>query len=134
MNLFIINTNKQKDNRYEREMLKEKKCAAYRSTKHKIEEIQAGDKVLLYSNEVGVIARGIASGELKIQEDNGEPSAEYYMFLEQFYELVIPITYSQVVKLIKKYDPKFSRPFNQTALKFTIPFSEKIWSEVNNYI
>lgn len=134
MNLFIINTNKQRDSRYEREMLKEKKCAAYRSTKHRIEDIRAGDKVLLYSNEVGVIATGTASGKLKMKEDNGESNAEYYMLLEQFYELAIPIPYSKIVKLIKKFDPTFSRPFNQTALEFSPPFSEQIWSEVDKYV
>ncbi|MDN3451834.1 hypothetical protein QMA09_16715 [Planococcus sp. APC 3906] len=62
MNLFIINTNKQSDSRYENEMIAERKCAAYRLTKEVIEKIQKDDKVLLYSNEVGIIARGVAEG------------------------------------------------------------------------
>ncbi len=51
MSLFIINTNLQKDTRYEREMLQEEKCAACRSTKTDIQNIQKNDKVLLYTNK-----------------------------------------------------------------------------------
>lgn len=56
MNLLIINTNKSSDQRYELEMVEGQKCAAYRSTKKEIESIQKGDKVLLYSNGIGIIA------------------------------------------------------------------------------
>lgn len=56
MNLFIINTNFRKDKRYEQEMLSEKKCAAYSSTKFIIENIKSKDLVLLYTNQKGIVA------------------------------------------------------------------------------
>ncbi|MEM5644044.1 hypothetical protein AAHB52_30045 [Bacillus toyonensis] len=90
MALFIINTNLQKDSRYECEMLEEKKCAAYRSTKTDIQNIQENDRVLLYTNKRNY-CKGIASGKLFMKEDNGEPNAEYYMPLINFTELIKPI-------------------------------------------
>ncbi|WP_129727920.1 hypothetical protein [Ectobacillus funiculus] len=134
MNLFIINTNKQREHRYEQEMLKERKCAAYRSTKHEIEGIQTGDKVLLYSNEIGIIARGIADGRVQKKEDNGEVEAEYFMSLDEFYELVIPIPYGDIVSIIKQVDPFFARPFNRTSLKFGPSISREIWEKAYKYV
>ena len=100
MNLFIINTNKQADKRYEQEMIDEQKCAAYRSTKEDIVHIQKGDKVLLYSNNNGIIARGIADGEVMKKEDISEIDAEYYMSLDDFYQYIKPIKYQQILSMI----------------------------------
>lgn len=134
MNLFIINTNKQSDNRYEQEMIDEHKCAAYRSTKREIERIQKEDKVLLYSNGSGIIVRGIADGEVMKKEDRGEIEAEYYMRLNEFYEYIKPINYKQILSIIQKADSSFNKPFNATSLKFSLPISQKIWEEVNKFV
>ena len=134
MNLFIINTNKSTNNRYEQEMIAEQKCSAYRSTKTDISDIKKGDKVLLYSNEVGIIARGTADGQLKRNEDNGEPDAEYYMELDEFYEYIRAIPYRRIVSILKKAHPGYSKPFNVTSLKFSMPASKEIWGEINKYV
>jgi len=134
MKLFIINTNKQRDMRYEQEMLSEKKCAAYRTTKQEIEAIQMGDKVLLYSNEVGIIASGIADGVLQKNEDNGEIDAEYYMSLNEFYQFIKPISYNKIRKILQKADPSFNKLFNVTVLKIDSPVSEEVWHEVCMYV
>ncbi|KAA6461555.1 MULTISPECIES: hypothetical protein [Bacillus cereus group] len=134
MALFIINTNLQKDTRYEREMLEEKKCAAYRSTKTDIQNIQKNDRVLLYTNKKGIIARGVASGALFMKEDNGEPNAEYYMRLINFTELIIPIPPHKLKNILLLADPQEARPFNKTSLKFREAVSEKIWREICRYM
>lgn len=134
MNLFIINTNKQADHRYEQEMIDERKCAAYRSTKEDIEHVQKGDKVLLYSNGKGIIASGVADGNLKKKEDKGEIDAEYYMSLVDFYEYIEPIVYEKIRDILQKADPSFARPFNVTSLKFSLPASKDIWEMVNKYV
>ena len=132
MNLFIINTNKSTSSRYEQEMLEEKKCAAYRSTKGEIAKIKKGDKVLLYSNQVGIVAKGMADGKVMKKEDNGEPDAEYYMHLNDFYKYDQPIPYNQIFKIIQQTDSSFKRPFSVTAIKFSFPSSKKIWDEVSH--
>ena len=134
MKLFIFNTNKSTDLRYEQEMIDGQKCAAYRSTKGDIEYIQKGDKVILYSNEVGIIARGAGDGEVKKKADNGILDDEYYMSLTGFYEYIKPIPNKKLVEILRKADPSFARPFNVTSLKFNSPASEEIWNEVNKYV
>lgn len=134
MNLFIINTNKQANQRYEQEMIEEQKCAAYRSTKGEIGYIQKGDKVLLYSNRSGIVARGIADGEVKMKEDLGEIDAEYYMSLNEFYEYIKAIPFNKIRNILQKVDPSFAKPFGVTALKFSLPVSKEIWYEVNRYV
>lgn len=134
MNLFIINTNKQADSRYEQEMLDEQKCAAYRSTKEEIADIAKGDRVLLYSNEIGIIARGIADGVVKKKEDRGIADDEYFMSLTEFYDYIKPIPYQKILSILQKAEPTFARPFNVTSLKFGPAASEKIWYDVNRFV
>ncbi|WP_397539816.1 hypothetical protein [Rummeliibacillus pycnus] len=134
MNLFIINTNKSTDKRYEQEMIQEQKCAAYRSTKREIESIHKGDKVLLYSNKIGIIARGVADGKVKKKEDRGEIDAEYFINLDDFYQYIKSIPYDKIRLIAEKADPSFTRPFNVTSLRFDQPASILIWDEVCKYI
>lgn len=128
--MFIINTNKQSDPRYEQEMLDNQKCAAYRSTKTVIEDIKIGDLVLLYGNKKGIIARGIADGVVRKKEDKGEEDAEYYMSLNEFSIYKEAITYNEIREIIQIAIPSFNKPFGVTALKFEYPASEVIWNEV----
>lgn len=134
MNLFIINTNKQAHERYEQEMIDEQKCAAYRSTKKEIENIQKGDMVLLYSNGSGIIAKGLADGVVNKKADNGVNDEEYYMSLTEFYQFIKAIPYDKIRKIIQKADSSFARPFNVTSLKFSSPASEVIWNEVDQFV
>lgn len=134
MNLFIINTNISANPRYEQEMIDEQKCAAYRDTKREIEKIDKGDKVLLYSNGKGIIARGIAEGKVKKKDDRGELDAEYYMEMVEFYDYIKPLSHKEINLIIKKSDPSFARPFNKTALKLSPSISQEVWNEVNKYV
>ena len=134
MNIFMINTKMSTDKRYEQEMIEKQKCSAYRSTKTEIELIKKGDKVLLYSNGKGIIARGTADGVVNKNEDRGEINAEYYMSLDDFYEYIKAIPYEKIRKIFKKVNPSFARPFNVTSLKFSEPGSLKIWDEVCKYV
>jgi len=134
MNLYIINTNKSTDKRYEWEMIEEKKCSAYRSTKKNIEAIKKGDNVLLYSSGTGIIARGIADGVVKKKTDMEVVDAEYYMSLTDFYLLIKEIPHHKILSIIQKVKPDFKKPFTSTSLKFTYPESEGIWNEVSKYV
>ncbi|RFU61112.1 hypothetical protein [Peribacillus glennii] len=134
MNLFIINTNQKTDKRYEQEMIQEQKCAAYRSTKTHIESILPEDKVLLYCNGKGIVARGVADGRVKKKADNGENDAEYFMNLEEFYEYIKAVPYSKIRTILEQANPSFARPFGTTSLKFGHPASEIIWEEVCKYV
>ena len=134
MSLFIVNTNMSTNKRYDQEMIDEQKCAAYRSTKEHIEYIKKDDKVLLYRNDEGIIARGVADGIVKKKEDNGEKDAEFYMALNEFYTFAIPISYKKIRTIIEKADPSFARPFNVTSLKFSSSASQEIWNEINRYV
>lgn len=134
MKLFIINTNKQAHERYESEMIYEQKCAACRSTKEEIERIHKGDKVLLYSNGSGIIAKGVADGKVQKKEDNGVVDDEYFMELTEFYQYIKNIPYKKINKILTHADPSFARPFNVTSLTFEFPASKIIWDEVNKYV
>ncbi|WP_176569472.1 hypothetical protein [Bacillus toyonensis] len=50
----------------------QKKCAVYRSTKNGIQNIQGNNRVLLYIDKKGIIARRITSGQLFMKEDKEE--------------------------------------------------------------
>ena len=87
---FIINTNKQMDERCEKEMLEQKKVSAYYSPwKEKIEYIHDGDFVFLYSSGVGFIAYGKAQGEVNKTLDTPENDEEWFKPLD-------PLTYKQI--------------------------------------
>jgi hypothetical protein len=115
-------------------MINEQKCAAYRTTKGEITEINKDDKVLLYSNEVGIIARGIADGQVNMKADNGELNAEYYMKLMEFYQYIRPIPYSKFRSILQTAHPSFNRPFNVTSIKISSPASQKIWDQISKYV
>jgi L-cysteine desulfidase len=134
VNLYIINTNKSASIHYEKEMIDEQKCSAYRSTKAEITNIKNDDKVLLYSNGLGIIARGIADGQVKKKADNGELDAEYYIALSEFYKFIRSIPYNKIKTIVQTADPSFNRPFNVTSLKFSSPASQEIWDQVCKYV
>lgn len=111
-------------------MLSEKKCAAYRLTKFEIEKIKSKDLVLLYTNQKGIVARGIASGVVLSQADKGETNAEYFMSLDDFYIFIKPIPSVKLRDILTLCDPKEMRPFNKTSLKFNEGVSQAIWNKV----
>jgi hypothetical protein len=95
--VHIINTNKKNNPACEVDMLLNQKCAAYFEDWHAyIEKIQTGDLVFLYSREVGIIARGIATGIVEKADYQGYLDAECYMNLDRFERLKNPMTAAKI--------------------------------------
>lgn len=121
--VYIINTNKKNNISCEQEMINEKKCSAYYSPwKEGIEKIKANDLVFLYSNEVGIIARGSASGICETKDYEGETDEEYYMELDRFQELRIPLKASQISEILNR-----NVVLGETQKKLDYEDGIKIW-------
>lgn len=102
-NCYIINTNKTYYPNCEPEMIQGKKCSAYyEQWKYDIDKIMVNDLVFLYSNGVGIIARGVASGIPEIKDFNGDIDEEHYMELGMFKELAIPLKVSQISVILNR--------------------------------
>lgn len=98
MRYYILNTNKRHDPDCEDDMLRLEKCSAYNDKKHKIEKILKGDMIFLYSSKRGIIAFGIATGNIEKSDFKG--GEEYSQKLIQFKKLNEPISYRMVNKTI----------------------------------
>lgn len=100
---YILNTNRQDGIQDDEEMLKDGKAAAYfEPWKYKIENLQKGDTVFLYRSGVGIVARGIASGELKKKNYRNNPEhqeEEYYQKLKDFKVLEKPISAAEIKRI-----------------------------------
>jgi hypothetical protein len=108
---FIINTNRVKKNDFtdENDMLLNQKCATYGSKNSVIASIPAGSKVYLYSNGIGIIAKGIATGNVLKKPRFGKEDDEYYMPLDQFSKLDTPITYEELTQFAGRRIPVYIR-------------------------
>ncbi|PFO04685.1 hypothetical protein COJ85_11680 [Bacillus sp. AFS076308] len=95
--VHLINTNKRSNPTCEVDMILNQKCAAYfKDWHHFIEKIQHSDLVFLYSTEVGIIARGIATGVVEMADYQGTVDAECYMNLDRFERLRIPLSAAKI--------------------------------------
>ena len=96
-NTYILNTNYSNNEQHTEDMLKEHKAAAYYpGWREKIEKIQRGDTVFLYKSGAGIIAYGIATGKLEMQDCDGHHNYEYFMKLDKFQKLKTPFTASEM--------------------------------------
>jgi len=96
-NTYILNTNYSNNEKHTEEMLKEHKAAAYYpGWREKIEKFQKGDTVFLYKSGTGVIAYGVATGKLEMQDCDGHHNYEYYMKLDKFKKLKKPFVASEM--------------------------------------
>lgn len=123
---YILNTNKQGGIEDEEEMLKIGKASAYfEPWKYKIENLRKGDIVFLYSSGVGIIAKGIAAGEVKkknyrdLEEHEDE---EYYQSLKSFKILENPITASEIKRI-----GETNFVFMQTLFGIDNETGQKLW-------
>lgn len=122
-NCYIINTNKKYDPNSEIEMLNDKKCAAYYSPwKEDIDGIQVNDLIFLYSNKVGIIARGTASGISEVKDYHRYVDEEHYMELDRFQKLKEPLTSSSINKIVGN-----NIILNQTQKPINYEDGLKIW-------
>lgn len=120
---YIINTNKKHYFNCEPEMIQGKKCSAYYSPcKNDIDKIIANDLVFLYSNKVGIIARGAASGIPEIKDFNGDIDEEHYMELGMFKELAIPLKVNQISEILNH-----KIILNEVQMKLDYDDALKIW-------
>lgn len=67
--------------------------------REKIEKLQKGDTVFLYKSGAGIIACGIATGKLEMQDCDGHQNYEYYMKLDKFKELKTPFSASEMKRI-----------------------------------
>ncbi|MEF7664387.1 MULTISPECIES: hypothetical protein [Bacillus cereus group] len=96
-NTYILNTNYSNNEQHTEDMLREYKAAAYYpGWREKIEKLQKGDTVFLYKSGTGIIAFGIATGKLEMQDCDGHHNYEYYMKLDKFKKLKKPFTASEM--------------------------------------
>jgi len=100
---YILNTNLASDPAYDADMLKNQKAAAYSDPwKRNIERLQKNDKVFLYRSGEGIVALGIASGNLEKKaplDDPDYPEGEYFMKLHNFKILKTPMRPSEIRRI-----------------------------------
>lgn len=100
MSYYVLNTNMKEDKRFTLEMIREKKAAAYsKGWREKIGKLQKDDIVFLFQNRVGIIAYGIADGEVKENEENDES----YMSLSSFKKLKYPMNAKKMRNLSDRW-------------------------------
>jgi len=68
--------------------------------------IKKGDKIFLYRNKEGIIARGVAKSNYKKKDYHDDPqykNEEYYVPLTKFQKLENPITHADIVEITGVY-------------------------------
>ena len=130
--VYIINTNKSHNPGAEIDMIQNSKCSAYYTPwKYYIDTIEANDIVFLYSNDVGIIARGIATGIVEVTDYNNDEDAEHYMKLNRFEELVTPLKADTVTSIIREFaGSDFKIQWNQTMILVAYSFGLKVWQYI----
>lgn len=123
---YILNTNIQGGEEDEFDMLNNHKAAAYfEPWKYKIEQIKKGDRVFLYRSGVGIIAKGIGSGEIDKLPYQGQEkwtNEEYSTKLTKFKKLSTPIRASEIKKIAG-----VNYVFMQTMFSIDKETGEKLW-------
>jgi hypothetical protein len=132
---YLINTNRSgcPNGRDERDMLANKKCAAYFSPwKEKIKKLQEGDLVFLYSNKRGIIARGVATGIVQAadhEDENGiHWDEEFFMKLHDFDILSFPMSASDI-----RQAAGYRVVLGQTLTPMKAESGKAIWDEITKH-
>ncbi|MCK0770303.1 hypothetical protein [Chromohalobacter canadensis] len=87
-NYYLLNTNKANSVEDHQMMLEEQVAAAFENGwKQKIERIRSGDVVFLYESGKGVVAYGVASGDVEKAPHEGRKDETYYQRLHDFKRL-----------------------------------------------
>ena len=61
-----------------------------------MEQVKKGDLVFLYRSGEGIVAHGIASGDVLKKDHNGVPDKTYYQKLSGFVRYEKPLTASEI--------------------------------------
>ena len=131
-NLYVVNTNRTYDPEAYREMVSERKGAAYYSRKFAIENIRAGNAVCLYHTGVGVIGIGTARTDFQTKNIGSDENAEYFIPVE--FEYLVDITkegWSEDAVHAWEINKKFgsSYRFRQTVFRLPNEIGEFIRDE-----
>lgn len=127
-NCYVLNTNKQNNPHYTKEMIDEQKAAAYYpGWREKIQKFQKGDVVFLYESGVGIRAYGYTNGILNKEPCDGHEDYEYNMKLDNFIELSKPISASQMKEITSS-----SFNFRQTMFSISEESAKKIIAYIKN--
>lgn len=125
-NAYVLNTNDSNDKKCTQDMLTNHKAAAYNGRwKEKIRKLQKGDCVFLYQSNVGIIAYGKADGKLEMAEYEGYANEEFYMHLDDFQILKVPMSPSEMKRIADK-----GFPFLQTMYSISEEICEKFIADI----
>ena len=98
---FLLNTNKRNSLEDHEWMLKQGVAGAfYEPWKLYINRFRKGDVVFLYSNGQGIVAYGTATGNILIQDHNGDPDETHYQKLDGFTVLKKPLPASEINQIL----------------------------------
>lgn len=98
---YLLNTNKANSVEDHQMMLEEQVAAAFEDGwKQKIERIRSGDVVFLYESGKGVVAYGIASGEVEKAPHEGRKDATYYQRLHDFKRFDSPVSAKDIQQVL----------------------------------
>ena len=130
--VYIINTNKNHNTECEADMLRNHKCAAYYNPwKYYIDTMEANDLVFLYSSNVGIIGRGVATGIVELKDYEGKENEEHYMHLNRFERLTTPLKASEVTSIVRDIAGQdFDIRWNQTMILVAHQFGIKVWQYI----
>ena len=130
---FILNTNYSNNPDDDKDMISNKKAAAYFDPwKKSITRMQKGDKIFLYRSGTGIVARGIVKGKLKKADYHGNPAEkdeEYFVELKTFSEIKKPLIASKI-KSIAGIDYRFMK----TCFSLDRGSGGKIWNELTKRV
>lgn len=126
---YILNTNYGNDPKDDEEMLSSQKAAAYFDPwKRNIEKLQKNDKVFLYRSGEGIVAIGLASGQLEKKPYQGNPkyeNEEYCMKLSRFKKIKKSLNAAEIKRITG-----VNYRFMQTMFRVDKESSEKLWNHV----
>ena len=123
---FILNTNYKNNQTSHEKMMDEGKAAAYfHPWKNKINRIQKGDKVFLYQSGKGIVAMGIGTGVVNMEDYKGRSNEEYNMPLEDFTKLNKPLSAKKIRDITKS-----NIVFIQTLFSVDKEKSDLIWKYI----
>ena len=130
--LYVVNTNLTYDRDAYKEMVSERKGAAYYDRKYAIRNIQASDTVCLYHVGVGVIGIGKAKTDYRTKDIDSDANAEYYVPID--FEYLVDIfedNWTENAVPAWEINKRFgtSHRFRQTVFKLPSEFAEFIRAE-----
>jgi len=105
---FLLNTNKANNIDDQKKMLTENRVEAFCSPwKESIKKIKKGDIVFLYGNGEGILAYGIASGDVKdgYRYDDEKQDSSCYQILTDFKKLSKPFKATDIRKVLDRKIP-----------------------------